>query len=263
MVRRPNLPECFRQLWERTQFPLNGAARMKHSSRIALAYLVVAAAWFGCSDSILAWMFPGEFLNLVVYNGLAFAAGTALLLKLWLGAEEARRDVIEAQLQKSAVTDPLTGLRNRAAFIDHLSHAVDRARREADRFGLLFLDIDDFKGVNDTFGHAAGDEVLRELGRRLHDVLRASEVPARLGGDEFVVLVDSGNDLHSLADRVMEVLREPYPIADLAMPITVSIGIAEFPAHGRSADALINAADSAMYRAKRAGRDRSSLAAAV
>ncbi len=173
------------------------------------------------------------------------------------------RSRLKAELLRAARYDELTGLPNRRLFHDRIDTALARSRRKNGRVALLYLDIDDFKGVNDTFGHAAGDEVLRELGRRLHDVLRASEVPARLGGDEFVVLVDSGNDLHSLADRVMEVLREPYPIADLEMPITVSIGIAEFPAHGRSADALINAADSAMYRAKRSGRDRSSLAAAV
>ena len=236
---------------------------MKHSSRIALGYLVVAAVWISCSDSLLAVIFPADHQNLVAYKGWAFVVGTAFLLKIWLSAEEARRDVIEAELQRSAVTDPLTGLRNRAAFIDHLSHAVERARRDAEQFGLLFLDIDDFKGINDTYGHAAGDEVLRELGRRLHDVLRASEVPARVGGDEFVVLVDADADLASLSGRLMQVLREPYAVAGGTRPITVSIGIAEFPAHGESADALIHAADSAMYQAKRAGRDQSSLAVAM
>lgn len=224
---------------------------MKNSTRIALGYLVIAIAWVGASDWIAAQVLPEAYLAVSLYKGWVFVGGTALLLKLWLAADERRRDEIEARLQESAVTDSLTGLRNRAAFIDHLRHAVARARRDATRFGLLYLDVDGFKGVNDTLGHAAGDAVLCEVASRLKEVLRASEVAARLGGDEFVVLAETGGDLETLAHRVAAAVDAPYVLGDRPLALHVSIGVASFPADGADADAMLHAADAAMYAAKR------------
>ncbi len=233
---------------------------MKHSTRIALGYLAISVVWIGASDWLAAKVLPEAWLPVSLYKGWVFVAATALLLKIWLSTEEARRDVVEARLQATAITDSLTGLHNRAAFIDHLTHAVGRARRTDERFGLLYLDIDGFKGVNDTHGHAAGDAVLREVARRLREVLRASEIAARIGGDEFVVLVDTGSDLAPLTERLLTVLRTPYAVGGTILPITVSIGGAEFPAHGKDADGMLHAADAAMYAAKRGGRDQASVA---
>lgn len=227
---------------------------MKHSSRIALGYLVIAIVWIGISDRLLALLLPAAYLDVSLYKGWLFVGGTALLLKLWLGAEERRRDEIEARLQQSAVTDSLTGLRNRAAFIDHLHLAVERAQRGNLRFGLLYLDVDGFKTVNDTLGHAAGDAVLREVAKRLTTVLRSAEVAARLGGDEFVVLAETGRDLDALARRVAAVLAAPYAVEGGRLPIRVSIGIAQFPDNGTNADAMLHAADAAMYADKRKPR---------
>lgn len=233
---------------------------MKHSTRIALGYLAISIAWIGASDFLLGHIFPASYVVISLYKGWFYVGGTALLLKFWLAAEESRRDVVEARLQDSAITDPLTRLHNRIALIDHLNVAVARARREHACFGLLYLDIDDFKTINDTYGHAAGDALLVEFSRRLLSTFRTGEIAARLGGDEFVVLVEECGDLEGLSTRLMSVLREPYSVKDRDIPITVSVGVAEFPAHGADADALLHAADSAMYRAKRTGRDRISAA---
>jgi diguanylate cyclase (GGDEF)-like protein len=214
---------------------------MKHSSRIALGYLVIAIVWIGVSDWMLAALLPEAYLHVSLYKGWVFVLGTAALLKFWLGAEESRRDEIEARLQAGVVTDSLTGLRNRAAFIDHLRHAVERARREGSRFGLLYLDVDGFNDVNDTHGHAAGDAVLRE-------------VAARLGGDEFVVLAETGGDFDALTRRVAAALAAPYLLSGTALPIRVSIGVARFPDDGADADAMLHAADAAMYADKRVHR---------
>ena len=231
---------------------------MKHSTRIALGYLAISIAWIGASDSVFGRLFPENYVVISLYKGWVFVALTALLLKVWLAAEEFRRDVIEARLQDSAITDPLTHLHNRIAIIDHLNVAIARARRDSGTFGLLYLDIDGFKTINDSLGHAAGDAVLIEFSRRLRTTLRSGEVAARLGGDEFVVLVETGTNMTALSNRLMAMLRRPYRIKGRAMPVTVSIGFAEFPRHGADADALLHAADSAMYRSKHAGRDQAS-----
>lgn len=227
---------------------------MKHSSRIALGYLAIAIVWIGVSDWMLAALLPEAYLHVSLYKGWVFVLGTAALLKFWLGAEENRRDEIEARLQAGVVTDSLTGLRNRAAFIDHLRHAVERARRDGSHFGLLYLDVDGFKDVNDTHGHAAGDAVLREVAARLRTVLRAAETAARLGGDEFLVLAETGGDFDALTRRVAAALAAPYLLSGTALPIRVSIGVARFPDDGADADAMLHAADAAMYADKRVHR---------
>ena len=236
---------------------------MKHSTRIALGYLALSIVWISASDSIFGRLFPESYMVISLYKGWVFVVLTAVLLKIWLAAEEARRDEIEARLQDCAVTDPLTRLHNRIALIDHLNIAVARARRGHGCFGLLYLDIDGFKAINDTWGHAAGDGLLIEFSRRLGAVLRTGEVAARLGGDEFVVMVEDCRDMVGISKRLMAALREPYDVKGREMPITVSVGLAEFPAHGTDADTLLHAADSAMYRSKRAGRDQISEAASV
>lgn len=227
---------------------------MKHSTRIAAGYLVISIVWVAASDWLAALALPENYLHVSLYKGWLYVGATALLLKLWLSAEEKRRDEVEARLQASAIGDSLTGLRNRAAFVDHLRMAVERARRSGTRFGLLYLDLDDFKAVNDTLGHAAGDAMLREVAARLKEVLRAAEVAARLGGDEFVVLAETGNDFEILARRITAALERPYTLGGRPVPIRASIGVAAFPEAGADADALLHAADAAMYAAKRAAR---------
>jgi diguanylate cyclase (GGDEF)-like protein/PAS domain S-box-containing protein len=162
----------------------------------------------------------------------------------------------EQRIRYEAVHDPLTGLANRTLLRDRLEHALARSQREEDKAtGVLFVDLDNFKDVNDAYGHAAGDAVLVELGRRLKTAVRPADTVARLGGDEFVVVceeVDAEAVLH-LADRLLTAIREPLQVGDVAHKLTASIGAAL----GRTdPDALLGDADAAVYHAKAAGRDR-------
>lgn len=167
------------------------------------------------------------------------------------------RVVAEAQLHEQATTDALTNLLNRRAFYERLGQAVARAARSNASLSLLFIDLDGFKEVNDRFGHDAGDEVLREVARRLKHVCRGSDVIARVGGDEFVVLAEadaSRATIESLSARLAQTLTFQFPVAGGEAAVSVSIGVASEPAPTCAPGALVRAADAAMYLAKRAGR---------
>jgi diguanylate cyclase (GGDEF)-like protein len=169
-------------------------------------------------------------------------------------AEEAR-DKAEAQLRHQALYDGLTGLPNRALFHDRVEHALQVARREHEEVAVLMLDVDRFKEVNDTLGHAVGDEVLREVAQRLSKLTRGGDSVARLGGDEFSILLPnaSEDDAAMVASRVSGCLEEPIVVDDLPLNIDLSVGLAVFPRDGGDADLLLRRADGAMYAAK-AGR---------
>jgi diguanylate cyclase (GGDEF)-like protein/PAS domain S-box-containing protein len=161
----------------------------------------------------------------------------------------------EEELRFLAHHDPLTGLANRALFNDRLDAALRAARRHDSSLALLFLDINDFKGINDVHGHAAGDQVLRMIARRLQGCVRETDTVARMGGDEFTVLltdIQSQGDVCEKVAQILAVMAEP-PDADssvLTMP-SCSIGIACYPADGEDADTLLSHADDDMYRIKR------------
>ncbi|MGE0383775.1 MAG: diguanylate cyclase [Gammaproteobacteria bacterium] len=165
----------------------------------------------------------------------------------------------EEQMRYLAHHDSLTGLSNRLLFQDRLDQALIRAARERGRAALLFLDLDGFKQVNDTLGHAAGDELLRMLADRIREVLRRADTAARLGGDEFVVVLadlQSNDDAALLAGRLLEALATPFEIDGRSVPVSASIGIGVYPDDGTDRKALLEAADAAMYRAKAEGRNR-------
>jgi len=186
----------------------------------------------------------------------------ALVLVLARSRERAMAMVREktGQLRHQAMHDALTGLPNRLLAIDRVEQMLARARRQQLPVAALYVDIDGFKTVNDTFGHAAGDELLRIVGQRLESVVRGGDTAARLAGDEFVVLVegstlDAGPEL--VAERLLEVLRQPYEMSDAGgreLSVTASIGIAL--GLRASADELLRDADIALYEAKAAGRNR-------
>ena len=161
------------------------------------------------------------------------------------------------QLRREANHDPLTGLPNRRFFVDWLGYAIAQARRDNSRFGLLFIDLDGFKAVNDAAGHKAGDAALAQIARRFREVAREGDVLVRIGGDEFALAAPSahdGRELRHLAQRLRDCLVDPGrpPIADT--PIGASIGIAFFPDDASDLAGLLAAADAAMYAAKRAGK---------
>lgn len=164
----------------------------------------------------------------------------------------------QRQLNHLAHHDPLTGLPNRLLFDDRLETAMEQALRNDQRCLLLFLDLDGFKVINDTLGHAVGDELLRIVASRLTSVLRASDTVARLGGDEFVILTGSTKPDYAtqLAEKILDQLRLPFPIAGDMLAITGSLGIAVFPDNGADSQQLMRAADMAMYTAKAEGRNR-------
>ncbi|MBT9575488.1 diguanylate cyclase domain-containing protein [Pseudomonas umsongensis] len=161
----------------------------------------------------------------------------------------------EEELRFLAHHDPLTGLANRALFNDRLDVALRATQRHDSSLALLFLDVNDFKGINDVHGHAAGDQVLRMIARRLQGCVRETDTVARMGGDEFTVLltdIQSQGDVYEKVAQILAVLAEP-PDADssvLTMP-SCSIGIACYPADGEDADTLLSHADDDMYRIKR------------
>ena len=168
-------------------------------------------------------------------------------------AEQAR-DQAEEQLRHQALYDGLTGLPNRTLFHDRVKHALVAARRESEELAVLMLDLDRFKEINDTLGHAAGDDVLREVAWRLSKVTREGDSIARLGGDEFSILLPNASetDAAMVVSRVSSCLEEPIVVQDLPLRVDASIGLAAFPRDGGDADLLIQHADVAMYAAKAA-----------
>jgi diguanylate cyclase (GGDEF)-like protein/PAS domain S-box-containing protein len=165
--------------------------------------------------------------------------------------ENARRE-----LEQLARFDPLTGLANRRHFEESLAEASARAQRNGTSIVLLSLDVDHFKQINDTHGHAVGDEVLKEFAARIRECVYEVDLPARLGGDEFVVLVEYSPSAEvgaTVARRICEAMNEPVVVADLSLAVTTSIGVGvHFPV--RSPEALLELSDQALYEAKRAGR---------
>ena len=164
-----------------------------------------------------------------------------------------------AQLQQLALYDHLTGLPNRSLFTDLVQREILQARRTDQRFGLLFIDLDRFKAVNDTLGHAAGDALLVELARRLREILRNVDVVCRQSGDEFLVMarhVDHWESLGEMADRILKAMEEPVATGHGMARVSASIGIAMFPDDADEFEVLVKNADTAMYQAKSLGRAR-------
>ena len=168
------------------------------------------------------------------------------------------RRQLENRLTHQAFHDALTGLPNRALLADRVEHALERAKRSGSDVALLFLDVDDFKTVNDSLGHTAGDELLIQIAERLSDGLRSADTPARLGGDEFALLLEDTHGAEGagrVADRLLEDLERPIPLGETVVQARVSIGIVVARA-GQTADELLRNADVAMYWAKQRGGHR-------
>ena len=164
-----------------------------------------------------------------------------------------------AQLQQMAFYDQLTGLPNRALFIDLVQREMLQAHRSQQQFGIFFIDLDRFKAVNDSMGHAAGDELLIEVARRLRDTLREVDVVCRQSGDEFLVMVsdiDHWESLGEMAERILRVIEAPVELANTTVRVSASIGIALFPEDAQDFETLVKHADIAVYQAKTLGRAR-------
>jgi diguanylate cyclase (GGDEF)-like protein len=189
-------------------------------------------------------------------------------VNLALKAEVAERESLEEQLatvtkegqdaRHASLHDPLTGLPNRALFNDRLDHALAQAKRHGSSLVVMFLDLDDFKKINDTHGHEVGDVVLTTAAKRLGEITRDDDTVCRQGGDEFLYLLQNirnTEDIKQVAEKIIAAVQAPCEIKGrepgLSLSIQPSIGIAIFPNDGSCADALLDCADKAMYRAKR------------
>jgi diguanylate cyclase (GGDEF)-like protein len=173
-----------------------------------------------------------------------------------------RRKHMEEELHRLAVTDALTGVANRRRFMEAGNHEIARAQRTGEALTLLILDIDHFKGVNDSLGHAAGDAVLQAVARLCVDVVRAVDTVGRLGGEEFAILMPVTDiaGAYALAERLREnIARAQVQWGDVPVPITVSIGVAQAGPSMHFAN-LMAAADDALYEAKHAGRNNVAVA---
>lgn len=186
--------------------------------------------------------------------------GVSLLLGLltWIFLDDRARALQAAeQAMRLALYDTLTGLPNRKLLEERMRLALARAKRDREHLALLFIDLDKFKPVNDNYGHAYGDLLLKEVARRLQACMRESDTASRLGGDEFVALlteVEDRNDVLTAATKVLNCVTRPYEIAGHTFHISASIGAAFYPEDGSDAKALVKAADMAMYDAKNSGR---------
>jgi diguanylate cyclase (GGDEF)-like protein len=177
-----------------------------------------------------------------------------------LNHEIAAREQAEEHIRKMAFNDPLTQLPNRRFLVDRLQGAMAQARRAGTRIALLFMDLDNFKAVNDQMGHGTGDQLLQAVARRLLECLREYDTAARFGGDEFVIMLTDlaqPGDALGVAERIRSALERPHRTEEgLELRISSSIGLAFYPDHAEDGRGLLQAGDEAMYQAKRGGRNR-------
>jgi diguanylate cyclase (GGDEF)-like protein/PAS domain S-box-containing protein len=216
--------------------------KLEHSDRFIIEYQIV------CADASVKWVSQKA-------QAVRNDAGEIVALEGIIDdITETKR--FEEQLSFLAQYDVLTGLPNRALFYDRLRQAVGRAKREGTLAGLMFLDLDRFKQINDTLGHAAGDRVLQVVAERLKGFLREVDTIARLGGDEFTVIIEgvsAPEQLTGVAEKIRNALNQPVKIEGRDMSVSASIGITLYPRDGEDIEQLVKNADIAMYHAKQRG----------
>jgi diguanylate cyclase (GGDEF)-like protein/PAS domain S-box-containing protein len=242
----------YRNLWQRTALLQKiRAAGALADEEVALQRVDGSPAWVLANALLLAGGDGGD-----GGDGTDRADGAETLEGTVIDITQ--RKNAERQIVYQAYHDALTGLPNRMLFYDRLTQALSLARRDDRGLAVLFMDLDQFKLVNDTLGHAAGDRLLIEIARRLQQSVRDSDTVARVGGDEFTLLlrnIDEGADAARTAQKMLETIARPVEVDGQRFYLTTSIGISLYPADGAGAEALLTAADIAMYRAKEMGRN--------
>ena len=210
------------------------------------------------NERTLAQIRVGEELRSYVSWLLAGSIGVLLGLFGFYGWAKVREESAGRRIAYLAHHDAVTGLPNRALLNDRLSQALARGQRSGEPFSLVLLDLDGFKALNDTLGHAAGDMALRQVAERARTCMRGSDTLGRMGGDEFLAVLPNttAEGAGQVAEKVRAALAVPYELGGSVANMTASLGVSAFPMHGEDADALQRAADAALYQAKREGRDR-------
>ncbi|MEP7112435.1 MAG: GGDEF domain-containing protein [Ilumatobacteraceae bacterium] len=231
---------------------------------IAAAILAGVALWLAALSATAESSYEGA---LTIFVLVICSAGMGVTLHGLVG--DARRLAIELREHQLAsehlsLHDSLTDLSNRRGFAAESRLARDRAERDGLPFSLVYIDLDNFKGLNDTLGHDAGDLLLREVADRLRSLVRAGDTIARLGGDEFAVIVEGSDPAHSiqLADRIEAALKLPYVVGD-EIPVSASVGIAHSADVGTDPEAVLSAADISMFDHKREGHRSRQAAAGI
>ena len=259
----------------RKDWPMLGRVLEKGLAQISEAERAqMIARWIPLTD--IAWWQRPEVQRVLG----AASIGTGLLmggLLLWnralrravaqrtdaLQKELAERQRLETRLRTLAEHDALTGLMNRAALTEALRRSLSLAARQKWSVAVVFIDLDKFKAVNDSLGHAAGDELLRQIASRLQGCLRESDLLGRLGGDEFIVVAEALHDgprnAMELTDKLLMQMKRPFLVGDQSLTMGFSAGIAIFPGDGDTPESLVANADAAMYQAKEQGRYRAAL----
>lgn len=252
--------------------PMTGSLNSQQTRRVLAALLVgaglVSSAAAGLRAVMIGPQAQSQMLEGItrehLVNGLVFLAFLAMALALVVSGVQ-RNQVLKKivgrtndKLLHFATHDVLTGLPNRALLADRIQHAVEVARRNGRPFAVLFMDLDGFKAINDSLGHAVGDGLLVAVAQRIRACIRGEDMVARIGGDEFVVVMSnlaSPEVVEQLSENILAALRLDFQIEDATLRVTSSIGIAVYPNSGESADALMKNADAAMYEAKQSGRN--------
>jgi diguanylate cyclase (GGDEF)-like protein/PAS domain S-box-containing protein len=254
-----NATACRMLGYERAEFLALGAAGLRDSDRARLQELyhkLLEGEQSGAMAELLVPRKDGSSLAVEVQRR-TLRSGSGWIL-VAVARDITERKEAEQRLLKLAHYDTLTGLPNRTQFCHALSRALEQAAEHGWAVGVLFLDLDRFKTVNDTLGHPIGDELLRQFSSRLVDCLRVRDTVGRFGGDEFaavLMLPDGPQTSIAVVDKIRDALRRPFDLEGHEVTVTASIGITVYPDDGRDADTLVRYADTAMYRAKDAGRD--------
>jgi diguanylate cyclase (GGDEF)-like protein len=233
--------------------PQSRAASILPYLPLAVALIIIAADRYSDgSDRVTGIVVVLTFIGVLIRQYLTIRDNVTLTRHL----ESRERD-----LERQAFADQLTGLPNRALFTDRVGHALEQHRRNLRPLALLFVDLDDFKAVNDTLGHPVGDELVIRVGERLRGAVRASDTVARFGGDEFAVLIEGDSDAVKAGSRLVECLRPAFLLAGEHLSVGASIGLAEVTGEQETPelDELFSRADIAMYAAKRSGKGQLAL----
>ncbi len=250
--------ECAVDLSSTTQTMEAGVAQ----GATLLATLATLAQSENMDGKVQEWVEELHGVNEALTQGMNDLKRTEMALeesrKSLEESQEALANALEEikQVRDLALHDVLTGLPNRELFNDRLGYAIALAHRRDWNLAVMFLDLDGFKGINDTLGHAAGDEVLARTAKRLTKKLRFADTVSRYGGDEFVLLLmnpQAHSNIQRIAEEVLADLAEPFMFGDQELAIRASLGIAVYPDHGTRRDELLQKADAAMYVAKKAG----------